>query len=312
MRDRLPEACRLCGRKVRPPEIIGQVVYGGKPEQKFYRCPHCEVAFLFPPMTEAEERGFYTGEFEKFMEARSGGDLDWSGPESHIKTNYWHYQRRLRFFAEMLAPGKRVLEIGCSSGFMLLPLQAQGLEVIGVEPSGGFVTFLKHHHIPVYATLSDLRAHCEITQFDLVLHFFVLEHVRHPISFLQEAYDLVGAGGHMIFEVPNWNDPLLSIYDIPAFQKFYWSVAHNYYFNRPSLEYILKKIAADYEIINEQRYDLSNHVTWALEGKPGGQGKYSTCFTRELEEAYRRSMVQTGYCDTLIGRIHKGRAGGEA
>jgi hypothetical protein len=110
----------------------------------------------------------------------------------------------------------------------------------------------------------------------------------------------------MIFEVPNRDDPLISIYNIPTFQKFYWSVAHNYYFNRRSLEFVLDRVGAKFEICNEQRYDISNHLNWALEGKPGGQGKYSAFFTPELEKAYLRSMIETGFCDTLIAKVYKG------
>ena len=137
------------------------------------------------------------------------------------------------------------------------------------------------------------------------MHFFVLEHVSEPVDFLKHALEFVKPGGVMIFEVPNRSDPLLTIYDIPAFQKFYWSSAHHYYFNRASLEFIMRNVAGKFEILPEQRYDLSNHMAWALEGKPGGQGRYSSSFTPELEKAYRDSMLKTGHCDTLVCRVYK-------
>jgi len=304
-----PKECPLCRTKIEKIEIIGDFVYGGRSEQKFYRCSHCDVAFLYPSLSREEERNFYTKEFEKFMEKRAGKDVDWSGPEAHIKSNHKQYERRLQFFKELISPGKSVLEIGCSSGFMLLPLKEKGLEVVGIEPSGGFISFLKTRGIPIYASLDELLTSEDKKKFDLVLHFFVLEHVRNPIEFLKNALELVAPSGSMVFEVPNRSDPLITIYNIPAFHKFYWSVAHNYYFNRKSLEYILQQIREDckitYKIIPEQRYDLSNHMTWALESKPGGQGRYSSFFTSELEKAYLESMTKTGYCDTLIVRIHK-------
>ena len=305
LRPDLPRACRLCGIELKDIEIVGEYVFGGSPKQKFYRCSNCDIAFLYPPMTEEEEQKFYSKEFEKFMETRSGGDFDWSGPESHIRSNQKQYERRLPFFSDLVSPGKSVLEIGCSSGFMLLPLKENGLKVAGVEPSGSFTGFLKSNNIPVYSNLDELEASSEIKRFDLVMHFFVLEHVRNPVGFLKKAFEFVKSGGCMVFEVPSRNDPLTSIYNIPTFHKFYWSVAHNWYFNYDSLLYVLRQVTDDYKIINEQRYDLSNHMTWALDGKPGGQGKYSSFFTSELVETYRQSMIDTGYCDTLIGRLHK-------
>lgn len=108
----------------------------------------------------------------------------------------------------------------------------------------------------------------------------------------------------MIFEVPSKSDPLITIYNIDTFKRFYWSVAHHFYYDQASLDYILKRVANNYEIIPEQRYDLSNHLCWALEGKPGGQGKYSSFFTDELETAYLSSMRKTGHCDTLVARVY--------
>src|SRR5256885_6140442 len=41
-------------------------------------------------------------------------------------------------------------------------------------------------------------------------------------------------GGKIVFEVPNVADPLCSVYDIPAFERFYWSIAHPWYLDRKS------------------------------------------------------------------------------
>lgn len=305
---RQPEECPLCREKIEEIKIVGDFVYGGTSDQKFYFCSHCDVAFLYPPLSKENEENFYAKEFEKFMEKRSGIDSDWSGPEAHIKSNHNQYKRRLHFFKDFISPRKRVLEIGCSSGFMLLPLKEKGLEVVGIEPSMGFTGFLRKQGVLVYDSLEAMSSGYE-KKFDLVLHFFVLEHLRDPVEFLRNALDFVAPGGTMVFEVPSRSDPLISIYNIPAFHRFYWSVAHNYYFNRKSLEYVLRRVAEDcgitFEIIPEQRYDLSNHITWALEGKPGGQGKYSSFFTPALERVYLESMIKTGHCDTFIARIHK-------
>ncbi len=301
-----PTQCRLCNTPHESFAIAADTVYGGVPGQQFYTCPSCSVAFLFPPLTLEEERYFYSKEFEKFMEKRAGEDFDWSAPEAHIRSNEKQFTRRWPFFSDLIKPGKHVLEIGCSSGFMLLPLVKMGVNVTGVEPSGGFTSFLKSQNLPVFDSLAALGGSSVNKQsFDLVMHFFVLEHVSDPFEFLREAFEFVAPGGSMVFEVPSKDDPLLTIYNIPAFQKFYWSVAHNYYFDRPSLEYLLKRITDVYEIIPEQRYDLSNHMTWALDGKPGGQGKYSSLFTEDLDKSYLQSMITTGKCDTLFCKITK-------
>jgi 2-polyprenyl-3-methyl-5-hydroxy-6-metoxy-1,4-benzoquinol methylase len=296
--------CRLCGAKIKTFEIVGDFVYGGSADQKFYRCASCDVAFLYPALTAKEEERFYAKEFEQFMEKRAGQDYDWSGPEGHFLSSRKQYERRLPFFQDLLKPRKRVLEIGCSSGFMLAPLKEQGLDVVGVEPSGGFGGFLKKSGVKVYESLEEVGAK-EKDKFDIVMHFFVLEHVAAPLAFLKQGLALLNDKGVLVFEIPSRDDPLLTIYNIPAFQRFYWSVAHNYYFNRQSLEYLLTKLDKQFEIVGEQRYDISNHMTWALEGKPGGQKRFSNSFTRDLERAYLESMIKTGHCDTLIARVYE-------
>lgn len=298
--------CRLCGFSSAKFGIVGDFVYGGNSEQKFYLCPRCDVAFLYPPMRPDDEKKFYAKEFEKFMEKRAGKDFDWSGPQAHLNSNKKQYKRRLRFISKFIDRGKRVLEIGCSSGFMLLPLKKRGMEVVGVEPSKGFTSFLKKKNIKVYESIDQLeKLNDQGKKFDLIMHFFVLEHISDPEDFLKRTLKLLSKNGVMVFEVPSRSDPLISIYNLPAFQKFYWSVAHNYYFNKKSLEYLLARVCNRADMLPEQRYDLSNHIVWATKGIPGGQGKYSSFFTSKLQKAYLESMMQKGYCDTYVGVIFR-------
>ena len=142
-------------------------------------------------------------------------------------------------------------------------------------------------------------------KFDLIMHFFVLEHISDPFDFLSKQINLLNEGGKIIFEIPNSADALFSIYDIPAFERFYWSVAHPWYFNEKSLNYLLNKLNLNYEIIRDQRYDLSNHLIWARDGKPGGMGRFTDKLGKNIEKIYKNELIKTGYCDTLIGVISK-------
>jgi hypothetical protein len=142
-------------------------------------------------------------------------------------------------------------------------------------------------------------------QFNVVMHFFVLEHVRDPKAFLKRNLLLLQDDGLLIMEVPNAADPLISVYDIPAFERFYWSVAHHWYFTESSLRYLLDQVGFRYEVLFDQRYDLSNHFGWALSGRPGGAGKYSAIFGEELDASYKQLWVNREQCDTLIGVVRK-------
>jgi len=298
----IPQECRLCGAKPESFEIVGELVYGGTEEQKFYACPKCGVAFLYPVPSVEDEARFYAQEFEKYMENRADQTRGWTGPEEHIAANQDAVARRMPFLEpELSGASTRLLELGCSSGFMLLPLKDQGVEVTGVEPSGIFAGSLREKGVPVYDSLEDYVEKSENSGgLDIITHFFLLEHVRDPLAFLRTSLELLKPTGKIFFEVPSRSDPLITIYDAPAFQNFYWSVAHHWYFNRMSLDYLLGQLPCAYELIPEQRYDLSNHIWWILNGKPGGMRKFSNKFTPELDEAYKESMRQTGHCDTFF------------
>jgi 2-polyprenyl-3-methyl-5-hydroxy-6-metoxy-1,4-benzoquinol methylase len=264
------------------------------------------VAFLYPRLSPEDEQRFYASEFEKYMAGRSGTPDEWSGPQRHVETNQPQLQRRMAVMGNRLEAGMHVLEIGCSSGYMLYPLRERGLHVVGIEPSGLFSNFVRSHGVEVFAGLEELEQESPwCGRFDLAMHFFVLEHVGDPAGFLKACLNTVRPGGRVFFEVPSRSDPLLSIYDIAAFRDFYWQVAHQWYFNERSLRVLLDQLPCAYEIVPEQRYDLSNHIWWALTGRPGGTQKFSQQFTPELEAAYVESMCRTGHYDGFLVWLYK-------
>lgn len=262
------------------------------------------MIYLDPPLTEEEEMKFYKSEFEKFMEKRSGQDMDWTGPEKHFQINQREVDRRMPFLKPYLQKGQKILEIGCSSGFMLSALKEKGVDVFGIELSGGFIDYVRSKDIEVFSTLEQLLEKHDI-KFDLIIHYFVLEHIRNPVEFIAQYMDLLNARGKMIFDVPCALDPLVELYKVPAFDKFYWSIAHHWYFNKESLNRVLEKTGYSFELYPDQRYDMSNHMTWMIEGKPGGRGRYNHIFNEGLNNAYKEQLKINWLCDTITAVIPK-------
>lgn len=302
----LPEICPLCRAGRDEQRVVTPHVYGDHERTRaFYHCLACDVRYQYPPLTADEEARFYAAEFEEFMASRAGVSGGWHGPESHIRANESTRVRRMKYLGPRLPAGTRVLEFGCSSGFMLFPLVEQGLTCVGIEPSGVFRDYVRQRGIPVYAALQELTSAEPARTFDVIQHFFVLEHISDPQGFLKSQLALLRTGGRIIFEIPNIADPLHSVYDIPAFERFYWSLAHPWYFSEASLRWLLDRVGHPYEILLDQRYDLSNHMVWARDGKPGGMGRFTGALGLELEELYKQALIRVGHCDTLIGVITK-------
>ena len=295
--------CRICNAPSEKQSLRAEYVFGGRDEHNFWECEECGVIYLYPYLSEEEERHFYKKEFEKFMSSRVGDHRDWSNAKKHISSNQDQVLRRWKFLEEYLQEGKKLLEIGCSSGFMMDAFRDSGVDCYGVEPSGEFLDFLKENGHVAYESLSDLKNSEEI-RFDIITHFFVFEHISDPFKFLEEIYSMLNSGGIIIAEIPSSTDVLTSVYNIPAFEKFYWSIAHHYYYNPQSLEYILNKLGYRYELLPEQRYDLSNHMTWMMDGKPGGQNRFDI-FSEETLELYKNDLMKNWKCDTIILKIFK-------
>jgi SAM-dependent methyltransferase len=302
----LPLKCPLCGQSQETQNVVTRHVNGGKQEQAFYRCAGCDVSYLFPGLTPQEEREFYANEFSAFMTGRAGTSAGWQEPAKHVSANAWMVARRMKYLAQRLPASGRVLEVGCSSAFMLYPLAEIGFECVGIEPSGVFSEYVRSRGIECYASTEDLVASGRYPDgFDIIFHGFVLEHISEPRAFLQQQLDLLKPGGQVVFEIPNCADALLTIYDVPAFERFYWIVAHTWYFSQRSLEHLLRSLGQPFQILLDQRYDLSNHLVWARDGRPGGMGRFTAKFGPEIEDRYRQALVASGHCDTLIGIVTK-------
>jgi len=72
--------------------------------------------------------------------------------------------------------------------------------------------------------------------------------------------------GIFVLEVPNREDPLLSLYKNKAYDNFYWYPYHSYFYNFQEIENMFGLRARVYR---KQRYGIINHLRWILFGKPG-------------------------------------------
>jgi 2-polyprenyl-3-methyl-5-hydroxy-6-metoxy-1,4-benzoquinol methylase len=312
-----PTQCPMCGLKSTEFRVETNYVFGnplGHNGRAFFECSNCTIFFQWPLLNAEQERDFYQLEFEKFMATRSpAGDIDWTKPYRHRQTNEAQRRRRENYLHShyqslSMLEGAALLEVGCSSGFMLSGLKERyGIECYGVEPSNVFRELLDSEGYRIYSSLSELRSRHQHLRFSLITHFFVLEHIRDPAPFLIEQMELLLPGGSIIFEVPNAADPLRTVFPTDAFEKFYWSIAHPWYFTEESMQYLLREKCgfSSFKVNLDQRYDIGNHAQWMLRGQPGGQGSLRDVFDSQFEEQYRLALIRSRKTDTLVVEIRK-------
>ena len=283
--------CRVCGSS---DNVLVSSSVSGAPESIVYQCLSCELVYLFPIMTEEEEEAFYMSEFEDYMEGR--GSLGWESPEAHFKSYQYEGERRLPLVHPYLLQEDSVLEIGSSTGYFLDDLSRYVNSVVGVEPSMAYRNYALKRGIQTVDSLDDLKD----SKFDVIALYYVLEHLRDPVDYLRQLQARLNKGGRILIEVPNVDDVLLSRYDIPNFGPFYWQKVHYYVFSKKTLMDVILRSGLEVELFPEQRYDLSNHMVWMMEGRPGGMGRYTDFFSTELEDSYSSALKRNWLCDTLF------------
>jgi 2-polyprenyl-3-methyl-5-hydroxy-6-metoxy-1,4-benzoquinol methylase len=102
--------------------------------------------------------------------------------------------------------GKRLLEIGCSTGPFLLDAQLAGAEVSGMEVDASARQFVQDRlNIACSATLDAL---VERGPYDIVVALNLIEHLPDPATWLRLAGDMIAPGGLCVLWTPNGGEAL--------------------------------------------------------------------------------------------------------
>ncbi len=284
--------CPLCEHGVR--RRIVETVWDA-PESAVYQCSECDIVFIHPIMSLEEENAFYETEFSRYMKQR--GAPGETLPAEHFEKNQEEAQRRLRLLGPYLRQTMHVLELGSSTGFLLAAIQPQVSTVIGIEPNILYAEYARGRGIDTCRDLDEVTGH----SFDLILAYYVLEHLRNPVAYLGRLHSLLRPGGLLAIEVPNVDDALVSLYQLESFDRFYWQKAHYFYYSHRTLQSLLARARFDsITMIPEHRYDFSNHIHWLTKGEPGGKGKYSHIFDGNLDGVYADCLKRQWLCDTVF------------
>ncbi len=103
-----------------------------------------------------------------------------------------------RHVLDLVAPGSRVLDVGCAEGYLGAELAARGCSVVGIEPDARAAAVARERGISVLEFDVE-EVSLDATAFDVVLFVDVLEHLREPAPVLRQAQ----AAGQAIVSIPN-------------------------------------------------------------------------------------------------------------
>jgi SAM-dependent methyltransferase len=252
--------CYLCG-STELQELTRKLRYG---DGLVAYCPRCDLGMLEHEPEDLER--YYDEEYRKLHGPRLGQEADYD----EIFESYVDYQgERVEMLRPFLGPDKRVLDVGCSAGHFLHNVKPLAGEVVGVDYDRSAAEYAGQR-LGIQTHGGDLaEAPIEQGSFDLVCAIQVMEHVPEPIEFARRLASFLKPGGVAYVEVPNLRDPLLSVYDVPAYHGFYYHRAHLFYMTGKSLRAIMERAGFESgDIAYEQDYNLLNHLHWKATDGP--------------------------------------------
>lgn len=291
--------CYLCNSS-RNEIVAQQLRYPSS--RKVYKCSDCGLVFLYPQMGKNEEKQFYEKEYGEIFSKEKG-----TTPADLFVARQGDSSMYRELVLDQIKKGMDCLEIGCASGYFLAAIKNDVRSVSGIESHSLLQEYCKEIGIKMFKKLEE----CSAESFDMVFMFFVLEHLGDPLRYLKEIDRVLRKSGKLYLVVPNRDDALLSLYDILAFRNYYYTPAHHFYYTAKTLAGMFKKAGlSKFKIKNLQRYDLSNHMHWMMQGRPGGVGKFNNVFSRALNDKYKKDLIKAGRGDTLIAIVNKKEGGG--
>jgi len=116
-------------------------------------------------------------------------------------------ERRHRAHAKLLAAvgtGKRVLDVGCSSGYLAQPLSERGNTIVGIEldPEAARAAEQFCERVLV-GDVETMELPLEPGSFDVVLCGDLIEHLRDPVAALARLRLFLKPGGRVVLSTPN-------------------------------------------------------------------------------------------------------------
>ena len=193
MNDADSQSCTVCGKatkcsylfeKLNTDICVGSI--------KIYQCEVCKCVYL----------GQYHKSFDNELYtyyAKYKGETKDQVYNSLTKKSYLQVLNLLESFGG----GNKILDVGCGNGSFVDAAMEQGYEVKGIELSQTAVDIAQAFNLPVQ-NIDFFSCEIEVSSYDVLSMFEVIEHLPEPVLFLKRAEQVVKPGGLIYLTTPNF------------------------------------------------------------------------------------------------------------
>ena len=130
------------------------------------------------------------------------------GVSPEVRNDLYQALLALYVFAARYAAGRRVLVLGCGTGYGGAPLAAAGAaEVVGLDPDGRSLAYARKRFAPLSGKIRFVQGSAEappadLGTFGLIVAFDLLPQLEDPVSVLEQAARHLDPDGVFVASVP--------------------------------------------------------------------------------------------------------------
>lgn len=195
-----------------------------KDGRKVIDCSRCGYAHVFPMYDESELEAYYANVF-----AESTPSHTWFEKVQNVMR--WKQTGD-------------ILDMGCWEGAQLEQFVAAGWRCTGLELNKRAAAVARAKGVEVLEIpIREFFSRCAGQQWDVINVAYVLEHISHPLEFLESIGRHLKPNGILVIEVPNEFSPFQLAYLKREGVPPYWIhlPEHVNYFNKQSLERLVRR-----------------------------------------------------------------------
>lgn len=213
--------------------------------KRIIKCNSCGLLFLYPQWTQLELDKLYK---DYLSEKDFPGQIQ--------------AKRITKYLEKHITKTDTILEIGCGKGENLKYLKFKGYNIIGIEKDA--------HPIDTHIFNCDYKnLNPKFTKYNFIYSIQVFEHINDPFHFINKIQELLKNKGKFLLEIPNAEEPILSLYKVKNFQKFYNIPHHVYFWTPQTIKLLFNRLGVKIKLKRKQNYGVLNHLRWLLFRKPG-------------------------------------------
>jgi CMP-N,N'-diacetyllegionaminic acid synthase len=244
-----PRPCPTCGHAEGTLELE-------KDHMQVVRCPACDLVYVSPTFDEAHYQEVYrSAEYQDIVR-----DLG-------IKSHEYRVQRfgreRVDIMARHVSAGRpRMLDVGCSTGFVVEAARDRGWDAVGLDLNPSAIDYGCSRGLDLRNVALEAAGFAP-GSFDAISLFDVLEHLMDPVRTLRACTALLKPGGILFLYVPNYDSASRLLMGKEA--HFIWPTHHLNYYTPITIRDLLRREGLSTEYLATEGLDIVDYLWYRRE-----------------------------------------------